>query len=430
MSSAGFATATPSNTSSSPKCSQCDKPASSLKRCAKCKSTSYCNRACQTAHWKVHKKSCAKLAGNGGDEGPSTGAEVPERSDSKPFTAIYHNNFLHDRSEEETFKILIDTLRMRQEDMYFFHGDTMPGTIYDGSSTSIPAFRQFIRKAQAVEGFLPPWWTDAKLEQCIRFSKDEGGFSLAGAQEKSDIQETWKDTQMPMKVLANMLHNCGLCDLKGVMINTNSKHGALATSVINTYYGNGDVPIAAIRPITNETFADSWAFTLTIISIGFLTNLAALLSSTSGLDLVTSKVAKLVVMGGRYQPGRKQGDPYEPGWEFNFGGQDSNATATILRSWPRSVPITFSGGELGETIFSGQDLRTTTPFESPVRAAYEWYVGRCSTTRESWDPLTVLYGVLGLEGFAKLGVRSPFKYGNQWGYNSIVSANGSNAWGR
>ncbi|SMQ52660.1 unnamed protein product [Zymoseptoria tritici ST99CH_1A5] len=200
MSSAGFATATPSNTSSSPKCSQCDKPASSLKRCAKCKSTSYCDRACQTAHWKVHKKICAKLAGSGGDEGPSTGAEVPQRSDSKPFTAIYHNNFLHDRSEEETFKILIDTLRMRQEDMYSFHGDTMPGTIYDGSSTSIPAFRQFIRKAQAVEGFLPPWWTDAKLEQCIRFSKDEGGFSLAGAQEKSDIQETWKDTQMPMKV--------------------------------------------------------------------------------------------------------------------------------------------------------------------------------------------------------------------------------------
>ncbi|SMQ52662.1 unnamed protein product [Zymoseptoria tritici ST99CH_1A5] len=167
---------------------------------------------------------------------------------------------------------------------------------------------------------------------------------------------------------------------------------------------------------------------LTIISIGFLTNLAALLSSPSGLDLVTSKVAKLVVMGGRYQPGRKQGDPYEPGWEFNFGGQDSNATATILRSWPRSVPITFSGGELGETIFSGQDLRTTTPFESHVRAAYEWYVGRCSTTRESWDPLTVLYGVLGLDGFTKLGVRSPFKYGNQWGYNSIVAANGSNAW--
>lgn len=31
--------------------------------------------------------------------------------------------------------------------------------------------------------------------------------------------------------VANVLHNCGLCDLKGVMINTNSKHGALATSV-------------------------------------------------------------------------------------------------------------------------------------------------------------------------------------------------------
>jgi hypothetical protein len=31
--------------------------------------------------------------------------------------------------------------------------------------------------------------------------------------------------------IANVLHNCGLCDLKGVMINTKSQYGALATSV-------------------------------------------------------------------------------------------------------------------------------------------------------------------------------------------------------
>ncbi|KAK5173320.1 uncharacterized protein LTR77_002001 [Saxophila tyrrhenica] len=46
------------------------------------------------------------------------GEAKPARSDAKPFTAIYHNNFLHDRQEEETFKILIDVIRMRQEDHY------------------------------------------------------------------------------------------------------------------------------------------------------------------------------------------------------------------------------------------------------------------------------------------------------------------------
>jgi hypothetical protein len=59
--------------------------------------------------------------------------------------------------------------------------------------------------------------------------------------------------------VANVLHNCGLADLLGVVVNTNSKYGALAASVINTYYGNGDVPIAALRPLTNESFFDSWA---------------------------------------------------------------------------------------------------------------------------------------------------------------------------
>lgn len=30
--------------------------------------------------------------------------------------------------------------------------------------------------------------------------------------------------------------------------------------VINTYFDNGDVPIAAIRPLTNETFLDTYTY--------------------------------------------------------------------------------------------------------------------------------------------------------------------------
>lgn len=72
--------------------------------------------------------------------------------------------------------------------------------------------------------------------------------------------------------------------------------------------------------------------------------------------------------------------------------------------------------------------------ESPIRAAYEWYVGRCSTLRESWDPITTLYGILGLKG---LSLNSPlnggedlFEYGNVGGggYNKIVESNGTNLW--
>lgn len=60
--------------------------------------------------------------------------------------------------------------------------------------------------------------------------------------------------------IANVLHTSGLADLRGVIINTQSKYGALATSVINTYFGNGGVPIAALRPLTDETFFDAFSF--------------------------------------------------------------------------------------------------------------------------------------------------------------------------
>lgn len=167
---------------------------------------------------------------------------------------------------------------------------------------------------------------------------------------------------------------------------------------------------------------------MTVISIGFLTNLAALLatppdaiSPLAGPALVAAKVAELVVMGGRYPSG----------WEFNFGGGDPAATYQVVNGWPRGVPVTFSGGELGGDVFSGAALAATAPPGSPVLAAYQWYVGRCATARESWDPITTLYGILGLQegSYRALGLAIPklFAYANEIGYNRVAE-DGSNAW--
>lgn len=160
------------------------------------------------------------------------------------------------------------------------------------------------------------------------------------------------------------------------------------------------------------------------ISIGFLNNLADLLksgaddiSNLSGIELAQSKVAKLVIMGGMYPLG----------WEFNFGGGDPASTVYVLHHWPANVPITFSGGELGGDIYSAQNLAQHSPPNSPFLAAYQWYVGRCSTIRESWDPLTILYGIVSLDGFSRLGIKSPLAYANEFGCNSITSKNASNA---
>lgn len=264
--------------------------------------------------------------------------------------------------------------------------------------------------------------------------------------------------------VANVLHHCGYASLEAVMINTGSKYGALAANAISTYYGNGDVPIGAIRPLTNETFLDTYYYKLgeyaskvahnfprtlkraeetelpvplyrsilasaanasvTIISIGFLTNLAELLeseaddlSTMSGFDLIGAKVKELVVMGGAYPSG----------WEYNFGGHDPQSAATVLSKWPSDVPITFSGAELGESIFSGQGLASRAPPDSPVLAAYRWYGDRCNTTSRSYDPLTVLYGIMDL-GVEDTLYPHYFVYGNKDGYNTINGDDGTNAW--
>ncbi|KAJ9640555.1 hypothetical protein H2204_003183 [Knufia peltigerae] len=269
--------------------------------------------------------------------------------------------------------------------------------------------------------------------------------------------------------IANVLHNCGLADLRGIAINTPSQYGAPAASAICSYFGNDHVPVAAIRPITNASFFDDWDYvrgeyaskvaynwpgsltnaslaptpvelyrsilasagnnSLHIISIGFLTNLANLLRSEAddasplnGTELLAAKVSELIVMGGRYPSG----------WEYNFGGTDPNSTAYVIEHWPNTIPITFSGGELGSTIFSGQrPLTEQVPppsSESLPVSAYQWYVGRGSVERETWDPITVLYGILGLENFTKLGVWPMLAYANEYGYNTITANNGSNAW--
>lgn len=141
-------------------------------------------------------------------------------------------------------------------------------------------------------------------------------------------------------------------------------------------------------------------------------------------------------MGGTY-PG--------PGWEFNFG-EFPLETKTVLENFPPNVRVTFSGFELGGVVFSGEGLKKQCDDdkdkegeerdekESPIRAAYEWYVGRCSTLRESWDPITTLYGILGLQGGGVNRLNgdesSLFEYGNVGGggYNKIVESNGTNLW--
>ncbi|KAI0137509.1 inosine/uridine-preferring nucleoside hydrolase [Xylariales sp. AK1849] len=244
-------------------------------------------------------------------------------------------------------------------------------------------------------------------------------------------------------------------NLLAVNINYPSSYSALCGSAILAHYGLSHVPIGISRPITNESFFDSWAFELgeyaskvayhyaggnlawgeaedawdpvalyrkvlsevddnsvTIASVGFFDNLSGLLNSTSdsysnltGPELIAEKVQKLVIMGGGYPSG----------YEFNFWGGNPSYTAHVVNSWEGQV--VFSGSELGGNVSSGGPLMRDGPKDDPVRQAYIYYT--YGTSRFSWDPLTVLYAIDGLGDL--------LEYGNEFGYNHVYP-NGSNEW--
>lgn len=184
-------------------CASCGTANVPLLQCARCKSVSYCNKSCQKLGWKAHKQACARHAQGGRQPSVETNSKRPFAAgdqDKKPFTAIDRNVFLHDPTEEKTYQLLIDTLRMRQEDEYALNGDIMSGTIYDQEPSSEKAFRTLIRKTKAVPGLLPPWWDEESTGKCLNYARNSSEFSLACAQKKHDIQERWADTKMPMKL--------------------------------------------------------------------------------------------------------------------------------------------------------------------------------------------------------------------------------------
>ena len=78
---------------------------------------------------------------------------------------------------------------------------------------------------------------------------------------------------------------------------------------------------------------------VTIVSIGFLSNIADLLSEKSGRNLIARKVRGITVMGGAYPTGKE--------YNFQFGGTGPTTKAAIT-AWPDAVPMTFVGEEGGE----------------------------------------------------------------------------------
>jgi len=197
---------------------------------------------------------------------------------------------------------------------------------------------------------------------------------------------------------------------------------APALDAINTYYGREDMPIGCSRtgPDPEEWYRknvgefphdltrsdqapDAVALyrkilaaqpdnSITIVVVGWLTNMAELLDSKpdqysplSGRELVGAKVKELVSMGGTWP-----NSPKNEG-EYNFT-MDKAAAHKVISNWPGK--ITFTG--LGKDVMTGGRLVAQGPKENPVPTFYRnFFEANKVSDRSSWDLIAVLYAVRG-----------------------------------
>ena len=139
---------------------------------------------------------------------------------------------------------------------------------------------------------------------------------------------------------------------------------------------------------------------VTIVTVGFLTNISNLLlskpdrhSPLTGAELINTKVKNLVCMAGKFPSGK----------EFNVE-RDAKASVNVFRNFPR--PVILSGFEIGNRIHTGIPLIHNNQIKnSPVKDVFRISIPLDPEDKEgrmSWDQTAVLVAVRGYKPFYKL----------------------------
>lgn len=240
----------------------------------------------------------------------------------------------------------------------------------------------------------------------------------------------------------------GMVEILATVASNKHKLVAPSISVINTYFGRPDLEIGVPKSGgVNLGSSQHWADTIvakyphrimdtieeedavsvyrkmlvsqpdrsvTIVTVGFLTNLNNLLKSKSdnislltGEELVQRKVKRLISMAGKFPEGR----------EFNIY-MDSTAAKFVYENWPGE--IIFTGFEIGWNIRTGLRLIKSDVKNSPVKDVFSLSIPLSAEDKDgrmSWDETAVLIGVFGTEGFFDT-VKG----------NITVNPDGSNSW--
>jgi inosine-uridine nucleoside N-ribohydrolase len=168
--------------------------------------------------------------------------------------------------------------------------------------------------------------------------------------------------------------------------------------------------------IYREILAREKDNSVTIVTVGFLSNISDLLNSgpdkfskLSGVELVRKKVKQWVAMAGSFPQGR----------EFNIL-KDPGASYDAINKWPK--PILFSGYEIGDRIMTGGRVAKEGSVGNPIAWGYSYnlrtYTGKSEQNRPSWDQTAVL-----------CAIRDPAKYFYVNGPGKFeLDKEGNNSW--
>jgi splicing suppressor protein 51 len=118
----------------------------------------------------------------------------------EPFHRLHAKTWIHDRPEQDVYKILIDTYRLRMEDNFNLEGEADSDGVYGGAPDGRQGFRRFLRLAETRPGLLPSWWSQEKAAECEAVGARAGWSSLSSAVEKADVIKHYGNPEMPMQL--------------------------------------------------------------------------------------------------------------------------------------------------------------------------------------------------------------------------------------
>lgn len=237
-----------------------------------------------------------------------------------------------------------------------------------------------------------------------------------------------------------MLHamaDKGECTILATISSNKFKHTAAVLDILNTYFKRPALPVGVVRgnaadigaiqkwdsmlvtkyphdltqnsdaedavTLYRKLLANAPDHSITIVTVGFFTNMSNLLnsspdkfSSLSGKELVSKKIKQLVSMAGCFD--HRMGNFKE----FNVK-IDAPASQNVFDNWPGK--IVFSGFEIGAGIHTGLPIVNSSITKSPVKDVFAWSIPmdpQDKNGRMSWDETAVLFAVRGAANYFDL----------------------------